>query len=399
MDRLTSVALAVDRRLLAVPRGVQRALVGLTLLVIVASAVTKVPRAYLNFAGLPLLGRIAQAGDYGTDTISDMYEAKVVLHDVGDMYTKRGVEQTPLEARTWSKDASGPYPPAALLTMAGFYWAGERTGIGFYGFITMLAFAFIVVSAAYSLRTRWYVFPLIWTNVAYLATRFFSVQDDSYLIMLAFVMAALCLARAGRRGAHVLMAIAIAVKLSPMYYLKEIPRMPRLTAALVLAIVCAGLLLPYVVWPNYAYIYRFQQERHSNYWTNTVVSGTLVAVFAVVLAYVEARRGFDLEDRIGWSLVPLAMLLALAMNASRHLLIVLLVPDKRVVRNLAGAAALWIYYPLASYARFGAVVYFATVFLGCVLGWHLAQIGWSTIRDDMRHPMRTTRLIAGLERI
>jgi hypothetical protein len=396
MDRLTSAAFAIDARLLAVPRPVQRAVVALTLLVIVAFAVTRVPRAYLDFAGLPLLGRIAQAGDYGTDTISDIYEAKVVLHDVGDMYTKRGVDQTPLEARTWSKEATGPYPPTALLIMAGLYAAGERTGIGFYGFITMLAFAFIFVSAAYSLRTRWYVFPLIWTNVAYLATRFFSVQDNSYLIMLAFVLAALCLARAGRRGAPVLMAIAIAVKLSPLYYLAEIPRLPRLTASLVLAIVCAGLLLPYFIWPNYAYIYRFQQERHGHYWTNTLVSGSLVALFAVVLAYVEARRGFDLEDRIGWSLVPLAMLLALTMNAARHLLIVLLVPDKRVLRNLAGAAALWIYLPLAPYARFGAVVYFATVLLCGVLGWHLTQIGWSTIRDDLRHPLRTTRLIAGL---
>jgi hypothetical protein len=269
-----------------VPRRVQRALVGLTLLVIVAFAATKVPRAYLDFAGLPLLGRIAQAGDYGTDTIADIYESKVVLNDVGDMYAKRGVEQSPLEARTWSKEASAPYPPAALLIMAGLYAAGERTGIGFYGLITLLAFAFIFVSAAYSLRTRWYVFPLIWTNVAYLSTRFFSVQDNTYLIMLAFVMAALCLARAGRRGAHVLMAIAIAVKLSPMYYLKEVPRMPRLTAVVVLAIVCAGLLLPYFIWPNYAYIYRFQQERHSNYWTNTRGVHSLVAVFVVLV-----RRG------------------------------------------------------------------------------------------------------------
>jgi hypothetical protein len=369
--------------------------VALTVLVIAASAIINVPRAYLDFAGWPVLGRIAQTAEYGTDTISDIYEAKVVLHDVGDMYTKRGVEQTPLEARTWSKEASGPYPPADLLIMAALYAAGERTGIGFYGFITLVAFVFIFTSAAYSLRTRWYVFPLIWTNVAYLGTRFFAVQDNSYLIMLALVMGAVCLARAGRRGAHVLVATAIAVKLSPMYYLKEIGRMPRLTAAVVLAIVCAGLLLPYFIWPNYTYIYRFQQQRHGNYWVNTLASGSLVAIFAIVLAYVEARREFDLEDRIGWSLVPVAMLLAMTMNAARHLLIVLLVPDKRVVRNLAGAAALWLYWALPGRVPFGPVVYFAMFFVWLALGWHLRRIGWTTIRDDLRHPMRTARLLLG----
>lgn len=377
------------------PRGAQRALVGLTLLVIAAFAVTNVPRAYLDFTGLPLLGRIAQAADYGTDTISDVYEAQVVLNDVGDMYTKRKVEQTPLEARTWSKEASGPYPPTALLIMAGLYAAGERTGIGFYGFISLVAFAFIFGSAAYSLRTRWYVFPLIWSNVAYLSVRFFSVQDNSYLIMLAIVLAALCLARAGRRGAHTLVAIAIAVKLSPMFYLKEMPRLPRLTAALVLAIVCAGLLLPYFIWPNYAYIYRFQQERHGDYWLNLLGAGTFVAMFTVVLAYVEARCQFDLEDRIGWSVVPLAILLAATMNAPRHLLVVLLVPDKRVFRNLAGAAGLWLYWPLAASVRFGAVVYFTAVFLCAALAWYLWRIGWQAIRDDIRHPIRTTRMMFG----
>lgn len=395
MTRLASIALTLDARLLAAPRWVQRALVALTLLVIAGFGLTKVPRAYVNFAGLPLLGCIDQADDYGTDTIADMYESKVVLHDVGDMYTKLEVEQTPLEARTWSKAASSPYPPVALLLMAGLYAAGERTGFGFYGLTTILALAFIAGSAAYSLRTRWYVFPLIWSNVIYLAQRLFSVQDDSYLIVLVIVMAALALARGGRRGSHALMAIAIAAKLSPFYYLKEVARMPRVTAAAVMAIVCAGLLLPYFIWPNYSYIFQFHEEGHGVFWKNTLAAGSVVATFSVALAYVEARLPLDLEDRIGWSLVPLAMLLALSMNAARHLLLVLLVPDKRVLRNLAGAVALWLDYPVVAHVRFGAVVYFAVVLLWLVVGGYLARIGWSTIRDDLRHPARTSQLLAG----
>jgi len=221
------------------------------------------------------------------------------------------------------------------------------------------------------------------------------VQDDSYLIMLVIVMAALALARAGRRGSHVLMAIAIITKLSPFYYLKEVARMPRVAAAAVIAIVCAGLLLPYVIWPNYLYIFRFHAEGHGAYWTNTLAAGSVVAAFSVALAYVEARLPFDLEDRIGWSMVPVAMLLALTMNAARHLLLVLLVPDKRVMRNLAGAAALWLRYVLAAHVPFGAVVYFAVVFLWFAVGGYLSRIGWTTIRDDLRHPARTARLIAG----
>jgi hypothetical protein len=396
MAGLFSAAQVIDARLLATPRWLQRTFIALTVALIAGFGVAEVPRPAVNFAGLPLLGRIQQAPEFGTDTISDMYESKVVLHDVRDMYTKRGVDETPLEARTWSKEATGPYPPTGLLIMAAFYAAGAWTGIGLYGFITILAVAFILGSAVYSLRTRWYVFPLVWSNVVYLTHRFFSVQDDSYLILLVAVLAALFLARAGRRGAHALMAVAIAIKLSPMYYLKEIPRMPRVSAALVIAIVCAGLLLPYVIWPNYAYIYRFQEERHGHYWTNTLVAGCFVAVFTVVLAYVESREPFDLEDRIGWSLVPLAMLLALTMNAARHLLLVLLVPDKRVARNLAGAAALWLEYPLAAHVPFGAVVYFCSVFLWLALVWYLRRIGWATIRDDLRHPARTVRMMIGV---
>lgn len=394
-DRWSASAEALDARLLAVSRRAQLTIIALTILLIVAVGLTNVPRSYIDYTGLPLLGRISQFAGYGTDTIADVYESKVILHDVRDMYTKTGVAQTPLEARTWTKEASSPYPPAVLLAIAGLCAVGERIGVGLYGMILGVATFFVAASAIYSLRTRWYLFPLIWTNVVYFAHRFVYVQDDSYLVMLAFVMTALLLGRARRPAAHTLMAVAIVLKLSPLYYVKNLASMSRAAALAFVAILFAGLVLPYFVWSNYLYIFHFHEQVRAGYWTNTAGAGLVVVPFTVVLAYVEARLGFDVEDRIGWSLVPFAMLLALTMNAARHLLVVLLVPDKRVLRNLAGAAGLWLYYPLAAHVRFGAVVYITIGLLLLELLYYLGRIGWKTIRADARHPVLTARLMLG----
>ena len=66
-----------------------------------AFSLPRVPKPYLDFSSTPLLDRLRQPETYGSDTVADMYEAKVVLNDVGDMYTKAKLEQTPLEAATW----------------------------------------------------------------------------------------------------------------------------------------------------------------------------------------------------------------------------------------------------------------------------------------------------------
>ena len=64
---------------------------------------------------------------------------------------------------------------------------------------TRLIYVFLLVCAVYCWTTRWYLFPVMCLNAGYLATRFVSVQDTSYLLMLLVVMAALWSARA-RRG-------------------------------------------------------------------------------------------------------------------------------------------------------------------------------------------------------
>ena len=309
------------------------AILALTFAAIVAQAIPWVPRDVVDYTGLPVLGRIHQQDTFGSDTVADSYESRVVLTDVGDMYTKDKTAQTALESHYWSKAASAPYPPATLLLEAALYALAGRTITGFYVAILGLAAAFLTMSLVYCLRTRWYIFPLLYLNFQFLGERFVGVQDCSYLVMLVVVMAALFAARARRQAAHLLIALAITIKLSPLFYGTEIFRMPRRTALLFVAIVAAGLVLPYFVWTNYAYIYSFEAGLKGSHW-NHVFAWILTPLFAAAVWYVEWRRGFDMEDRVGWGLIPMAIFLGLYTNGARHLVLALLVPDKRLWRNV-----------------------------------------------------------------
>jgi hypothetical protein len=93
--------------------------------------------------------------------------------------------------------------------------------------------------------------------------------------------------------------------------------------------------------------------------------------------------------------VPFALLIAISMNAPRHLLLVLLVPDKRGARTAAGSLGLGLHYLLPQFVRFGSVVYFATALLCLALAHHLREIGWGVIRADLAHPVRTARAMLG----
>jgi hypothetical protein len=354
-----------------------------------------------------LLRNVSQPGTYGPDTIADMYGAKVVLNDVSDMYTKARLDQTPLESSTWTKEASAPYPPLLRLTHAAMLAVGDWTGVGFYGLTLALAALFIGGSAWYFLQTRWYLFPLLYLNVGYLADRLVYVQDGSYLVMLACVMAALLLARRRHRAAPLLMGVATAMKLLPLGYLRNLPRLARrspegeggmLSGAAwgFLAILVAGLILPFFIWQHYGYIYQFANERKGNDWLDIAGALLLVAPLALVLWYVEDRRGFTGEDRIGSSLVPFAMLAALLANSGRHLLIALIVPDRRAGRNIAAAAGLALHALLPDLVRLGAMTYIMAAVLCVVLACELQQLGWSAVLDDVRHPRQTLRtLITG----
>jgi len=352
-----------------------------------------VPRR-LQLAAIALTGvviavvALQQPKGYGTDTIGDMYEARVVLTDPLDMYTKEKTAQTALEAQTWSKEASAPYPPATLLIEAVFLAAGNATGIGFTGCITGLAVLFLSLSAYYFLQTRWYLFPLLYLNFSYLGARLFYVQDNSYLIMLTVVMAALFAARRRPAWTHALMAVAITLKPSPLYYLANLPSMSRRIALLCLAIVTAGLVLPIAIWDNYLYIFRFHQALKGS--TSETVGAVLVSIpFALTVRYIETRLRFDAEDRVGWGLVPFSLFLGLKMNTARHLVLPLLVPDKRGVRNVAAAVGLLMPAVFPGLIRQNSALLIASGVLVIGLAYFLRQIGWQVVRADLRQPGQT----------
>lgn len=363
----------------------------MTAVAIVASSLPHIPREYAQLPGA-LAGR-AQPPAYGPDTIADMYGAKVVLNDLRDMYTKAHLEQTPVEAATWTKEASAPYPPVMRLVHAGMFAFGEWTGLGFYGLTLGLAAFVLAASAWYFLQTRWYLFPLLYLNFGYLAERFVYVQDGSYLAMLACVMAALLLARFRLAGAPVLMAVATTMKLLPLYYAKQVLRMRPLTGWAFTIILAAGLLLPAVLWADYTEIYQFANARKGNDWLDIAGAMLIVVPFTLSLWYAEEKLRFEEEERVGWGLVPFAMLVALLTNSGRHLLLALLVPDRNAGRNVAAAAGLTLHTLLPGVIRLGAVTYISSAMLCLVLACYLQRIGWAVVRDDMRHPARTLRLL------
>ena len=258
-----------------------------------------------------------------------MHESRVILHDPLDMYTKDEVAQTPLEFATWSKEASAPYPPAVLLVDAALYQIGEWLGVGFYGMILGLAGLFLGLSAWYFLNTRWYLFPALYLSSLYFGYRFVYVQDDTYLVMLVVVMLALIAARRRTEITHPLMAIAIVMKLSPLYYVKYVGSMKRSSAVLFSAVLAVGLIAPYFLWRNYLYIFQYQDAtKATGGHVQTAVAIGIAGVVTALLWYVDVRGDFDLEDRVGWALVPCAMSLAYKLNVPRHLAIVLLVPGQ-----------------------------------------------------------------------
>jgi hypothetical protein len=117
--------------------------------------------------------------------------------------------------------------------------------------------------------------------------------------------------------------------------------------------------------------------------------------FALVLWYVETRLGFDLQDRVGWGLVPFALFLGLKTNAARHLLIALLVPDRRGIRNIAAAIGLGLPALFPTLIRMNSALLISTGALVVGLVYLLDAVGWDVVREDARHPARTLKMMLG----
>ena len=73
----------------------------------------------------------------------------------------------------------------------------------------------------------------------------------------------------------------------------------------------------------------------------------------------------------------------------------LLVPDKRGLRNIAGAVGLGLHTIAPALVRFGSVgPIIAAILLVGLLG-HARRVGGATIAGDLRHPRRTLRMLLG----
>jgi hypothetical protein len=150
--------------------------------------------------------------------------------------------------------------------------------------------------------------------------------------------------------------------------------MRRAIAWSYVGILIAGLILPYFAWDGYLGIYTFANERKGNDWLDVAGALLLAGSFTVLLWHVEARCQFNEEDRIGWSLVPFALFAGLLANSGRHLLMALIVPDRRAGRNVAAAAAVTLHSVFPDVVRLGSTVYVATAVLVGVLVYELHHI-------------------------
>ena len=188
-----------------------------TVLHMIAVAIPNVPRVYVDYSRFRCSAAFTSTDLYGRDSIGNSYFAKVVLNDPLDMYTKARLDRLRSRRRLdqggiSSLSAGGPaHGGGAVCHRSGVGNRLLRHGL-------LLAALFVALSLWYFLHTRWYLFPLLYLNFAYFGYRFVYVQDDSYLAMLVVVMIALILARARRQASHILLALAITMKLSPAVY-------------------------------------------------------------------------------------------------------------------------------------------------------------------------------------
>jgi len=287
----------------------------------------------------------------GRDYYADSYTARVVANDPADMYVKRQTPQLP-EEQVWSKPAASPYPPLCLLTMGAMYQAGNSLGLSYYWMAVSLEALFLLLALVYCWKTRWYLFVLLSMNV-FVAWRVWGLGADSSSIMVLLAgMIALVAARFRPSWAHPLVALMIATKLTPVFYLNNFLRMRLPGQLATVAILLCGLVLPLYLIEGYSHIWLFHLQRDTEQIPramNSIGLGNLtevavalaylvplaiVAWFSIMLLRVQLACDWDWEDRIGWSLAPFALLFTLRVASMRMFFLAMLLPDKRGSRSI-----------------------------------------------------------------
>jgi hypothetical protein len=343
---MTSALARLDAWLLARPKSVRALVLGLTLLFALLARFSYVPVAYHDF------GALNAGSEYGNDYYSDSYGARTVYNHPSDMYTRRLTEQTPAETY-WPKRSVAPYPPAALLLLAGVHALGEATGVGLYGVLMALDTLLLGLMLSYALRTRWYLFPLVQLNV-FLAYRYWGIGSCNGLLVVLCLMLGVFVARAKPVLGTLLGVFATCLKLTPVFFLTNFLRFRRRAQVLAALMLFAGFVLPFFLLENYRYIYGFHATRDIGPIV-TLLSGlgldgpfttglaaalgwilplALAAAFSLVFLYAQLKLDFSWEDRIGWAAVPFSLLFSLRMLSMRTLFEAMAIPDARVVRSL-----------------------------------------------------------------
>ena len=335
-----------DAWLLARPWSVRGLVLGLTLAFAVIVRLSYVPASYHDF------GPLNRGVDYGCDYYSDAYGARAVYNHPTDMYTRRLTEQTRPEMY-WPKRSVAPYPPAELFLLAGAHALGEASGVGLYGVLIGMDFLLMGLMLAYALKVRWYLFPLLYTNV-FLAYRFWGIGSLNGLLVVFFLMLGVLLARSRPNAAILSAVFAVCLKLTPVFFLTNFLRFRRATALAATALLLAGFVVPLFVFENYRYIYGFHATRDIGPIVRALgalgVSGgqaaTLAAVagwvmplvvggtFSLVLLYAQYKLDFTWEDRIGWAAAPFSLLFSMRTLSMRTLFEAMTLPDRRHARSL-----------------------------------------------------------------
>jgi len=332
--------------LMARPTSVRVLALGLTVVFAVVVRFSYVPASYHDF------GWLNRGVDYGCDYYSDAFGARTVYNHPSDMYTRRLTEQTRAETY-WPKRSVAPYPPAELFLLAGAHAIGEATGVGLYGVLMGADFLLMGLMLAYALRVRWYLFPLLYTNV-FLAYRFWGIGSLNGLLVVLFLMLGVTFARSRPNAAILSAVFAVCLKFTPIFFLTNFLRFRRGTALAAGALLFAGLVLPLFVLENYRYIYGFHATRDiapivralgalgvsgPNAATLAAAAGWVLPLglggaFSLVLLYAQYKLDFTWEDRIGWAAVPFSLLFSLRMLSMRTLFEAMALPDRRHARSL-----------------------------------------------------------------
>ncbi len=91
--------------------------------------------------------------------------------------------------------------------------------------------------------------------------------------------------------------------------------------------------------------------------------------------------------------MPFALFLGFKINTARHLLIVLRIPDTRVLRSASLAVGLLVSVLLPGIVRFNSTLAITTELLALNLVYYLHCIGWTQVRHDLAHPGKALRLM------